>query len=160
MKNLEVYIIEKLKINKDTKLLGTLDYELLGNILIMCGWWSGQKLSTEELTNKIKEKEKDPLISGISKWIVDNKVDNVLPYADYENLAAWGEDDKVIEKLIDDKFLIKEYTKKFVEDRQFTIAVDGDDKSTQYEIYFNSTALLFRESDNGEFWATRLFKKD
>lgn len=157
MNNLKEYIIEKLHINKNTKVFsGELDYELVKNILCLSGW----NIPEVGYKDSIKNRENNPLVSGIEKWIINHKIIDVTPYASYKNLKDWGEDDDIINKFNDDESLIKKYITSFVDDRDFLVKVDGDDKSTQYEIYYDDDALLYRESDNGDFWATRLFLKN
>lgn len=156
MKKLNLYITEKLKINKDIKISGKIDYELVGNILYMCGW----NFKLNEAEEFIKRKEKHPLVDGIIKWVNKYNISNVKPIADYKNLIDWMEEKDIVNMFINDDKLIAEYIDKFVEDRKFIIKVDGTDPSTQYEIYYDKTALLYRESDNGDFWASRLFIKE
>ena len=156
MNNLKEYIIEKLTINKDTKLPNSNLYELVGNILYMCGW--NFKLGDTEFVKK-KEKEDEPLVKGIIRWVKTYDVMEVKPYADHNNLRDWYEGEDVIEMFTNDEELVTEYIDDFVYRRNFLVKVDGNDKSTQYEIYYDDKALLYRESDNGDFWAVRLFIK-
>lgn len=158
MNNLKEYIIEKLTINKDIKLSNSNLYELVGGILFNCGW-NFRLGDSEEFVQK-KEKEDEPLVNGIIKWVKTYDVMDVKPYADYNNLRDWYESESVIEMFIDDEEKVNNYVDDFVYRRNFLVKVDGNDKSTQYEIYYDDKALLYRESDNGDFWANRLFIKD
>jgi len=157
MKEFKEYISEKLSINKDTKLSGTTDYELVGNILLMCGWNFHLNQAKEFI--KKKEKEDDQLVKGIIKWVKNHDVISVDPYARYDNLREWGESEDIIHFFINDSRRVDSYDDYFVNERNFLVKIDGNDKSTQYEIYYNDKALLYRESDNEEFWAIRLFIK-
>ena len=157
MNNLKEYIIEKLTINKDTNLSNSNLYELVGNILYMCGW--NFKLDDSVEFVKKKEKEDEPLVKGIIRWVKTYDVMEVKSYADHNNLRDWYEGEDVIEMFTNDGEIVGEYDDDFSVRRNFLVKVDGNDKSTQYEIYYDDKALLYKESDNGEFWAVRLFIK-
>lgn len=158
MVNLNNYITEKLKIDKNIKIPNKIDYELVGNILTMCGWNFGEYKVESFIKKKIEGGE--PLVKGIVKWTIDEKVSNFIGYAYYAELKEWEEEKKIINMFIDDNEIVEEYDNKFCIDEEFLEKIDGDDMSTQYEIYYDNKALLYKESDNGENWCKRLFIKE
>jgi len=158
MNNLKEYIIEKLSINKNTKLSDSIDYELLGRILFSCGGYGFQWENRKEFAKK-KEKSNDPLIKEIIKWLKKYDVMDINAYADHRNLSDWGETGEVIDSFIDDQEKVDEYEDEFYYNENFIEKFEGYNKPVQYEIYYDDKAFLYRETTNRNLWAKKVFIK-
>lgn len=180
MKTINNYIVEKLKINKDSKIRTDLR-DITDKILFMCGWASA--CNEEDVENGIKPEfdgsftakhlnpEKDPddaYVIAVDNWVHVNNVEKFVGLADHFELESYESNDYVVNMFENAPKRVKDIVDKMTDTQQaykkHKVQINPKYYNKDIFLFTSEFALIWcdREVDNVNTTnlITRVFVKD